>query len=91
MPKKRWDFAPEPTEQHRRIASEHRANELLARARTNEGLVATSDLLVDAVSAILDAEGLHDQREYHVRRFVSSLLSDSVFRKIRGTPPPDNS
>ncbi len=90
MPKKSWDFKPIPTEQHRRIAAEHAARELLSRLRSHEGLREAADLLVGAVESVLGAEELGGSREYQLRRVAGALMSDAIFRKIQGQEP-DNS
>lgn len=84
MPRKRWDFSPEPNEQHKRIAAEHRARELVHLASSNEGLVVASDLLVAAVASYLDTQHASaEEREAHIRRVAGKLLSDSIFRHLR--------
>ena len=61
MPKKKWDFAPEPNELSRRVAARHREEDLHARlaadaayARSHEALRRMSELLVEACDSFLD-------------------------------------
>jgi predicted glycosyltransferase len=91
MPRKRWDFSPEPNEQHRRIAAEHKARELVDLAKSNEDLMRASDLLIASIDFWLDTEHASQQeREAHIRRIATKLLSDSVF-KLLGKNDSNNS
>jgi len=66
MAKKTWDFAPEPNDAHRRIASQHRENQLTDRltqdaayARNHEALRRAAELLVESAESFLDRARRH--------------------------------
>lgn len=63
---KTWDFAPEPSDAHRRIAAQHREAELIGRlrkeaayARNHEALRRAAEILAEACDDFLNRARRH--------------------------------